>query len=139
MTPAGIGIGTPESGSAIGPIGPVKRIARIPIRTDDTAPNSTGRIGATVRTETNTVDSFAVADDRGLIGHGAGHERTRRDKRKNGRNNENDFAHRCPPLSPADKIITMLHRGARDANSRDRFVQLRRGNCGNLLRIGNYR
>ena len=103
MTPAGIGIGTPESGSAIGPIGPVKRIARIPIRTDDTAPSSTGRIGATVRTETNTVDSFAVADDRGLIGHGAGHERTGRDKRKNGRNRVNDPAHEPLALQFGDK------------------------------------
>jgi hypothetical protein len=28
---------------------------------------------------------FAVADDRGLIGHGVWRERNRRDKRKNGR------------------------------------------------------
>ena len=125
MTPAGIGIGTPKSGSAIGPIGPVKRIARIPIRTDDPAPNSTGRIGSTVRTETNTVDSFAVADDRGLIGHGAGHERTRRDKRKNDRNRVNDPAHECPALSFGDKNHDNLHRGDEMQAVDDGCVQLR--------------
>jgi hypothetical protein len=30
-------------------------------------------------------DFFVVADDRGLIGHGAKHQRTRKDKCKNGR------------------------------------------------------
>jgi hypothetical protein len=93
MTPAGIGIGTPESGSAIGPIRSVKGITRIPIRTYNPAPNSTGRVGSTVRTGTNMVESFAVADDRGLIGHSRGHEGTRRDKRRNDRNRVNDPAH----------------------------------------------
>src|SRR5262249_47833379 len=85
ITPPGVGVGSPEWDSAIGPVGPVKRMTIIPIRTDDTASNSTGRIGATVRTETNMANSFAVADDRGLIGHGVRRERTRRNKRKNGR------------------------------------------------------
>src|SRR5262249_18228867 len=82
ITPPGIGVGSPECDSAIGPVGPVKRMTIIPIRTDDTTPNSTGRIGATVRTETDMANFFAMADDRGLIGDGLRCERTRRDKRK---------------------------------------------------------
>jgi len=49
------------------------------------ASNSTGRIGATVRTWTNMPDFIAVADDWGLSGHGRWRETTSRDKRKNGR------------------------------------------------------
>src|SRR6516165_167071 len=85
ITPAGICVGSPESNTAIGPIGSIKGIARIPIRADDTAPNSAGRIGATAWTVTNMADFFAVADDRSLIGNGTRHQRSRKDKCENGR------------------------------------------------------
>jgi hypothetical protein len=65
-----------------------------------------------------------------LFGHGP--RRTRSDKRKEGGSGENDclYSSRLP-------TTTMLHCGARDANSRRAVSAPALGHCQNLLRISN--
>src|SRR5262249_1226186 len=100
-TPAGEGIGTPKSGTSIGPVGAIERKARVSARTDARASRSTWRVRSAFRTLTNVSHFLALTHGGAPIGRCLKGETSRMRNRENRGHHKHHVTHTVLPSLPS--------------------------------------